>query len=117
MRIERYDRQPDPRIEEIARDGWRSWADAHGYRCTGVYDMPKEILPADRVHVEQWEQGDGQAFLLYVPNIPYTSGAESLYLLSTQREVEARLEELRKIIIMAALLVEDHRLRYREFQA
>ncbi|GCE46393.1 hypothetical protein EI42_05728 [Thermosporothrix hazakensis] len=108
MMIERYeDGRPDPRAEEIQRN-WRQWTEQNQYRL-------KESLPviegdgAVLIEVfEQQEKREQDQYLVFIPQIPYTSGdSEKLFLVNTEEQLHFLLDSLPKMIRVGIILARD----------
>lgn len=98
--IEREDKKPEPRAEEIQRD-WKAWAGAHGFiqKRTEWVDAA-----AFRVLLEVWEHQQGEC-LIYMPMLPQTKGGNVLYI--TEREhLNSFLEDVKKLVVAALVMVQ-----------
>lgn len=100
LRIEREDKQPEPRTEEIQRN-WKLWAQANGF----IQQSTQQIQVGEPgVLLEVWEQQEGES-LIYMPPIPYTQGGDILYI--TDREhLDSFLEDIKKLVIASLVMVQ-----------
>lgn len=103
LRIERQDKQLDPRTEEI-RQNWRGWAREHGYVKSASIPLQQG---SSSVILETWMNASLQedAYLLYIPSIPETVSDETLYILTDQEQVTLMLDAAKKMVAVALAMV------------
>lgn len=104
LNIERFDKQPEPRIIEIQPD-WRAWAEKNGY--TQTFSIP---LEQDSMHIslEILENSIGNdRYLLYVPPIPGTTGGETLYIISDQEQLTFMMDAAQKMVRVAMVMAQE----------
>ncbi len=102
MLVERDDKRPDLRLDEIQRD-WISWAVRNGY-------TPKESLPVEyegtQIVVEVWENPTQEdRYLIYLPRISHTvgDGGEKLFITGQDR-VLFMIDAVKKMAHVALIL-------------
>lgn len=100
LTIEREDKKPEPRSEEIQRN-WRLWARTNGF----VWQSTERVeAGALQVSLELWEHQQGEQ-LIYLPPIPYTKGGDILYI--TEREhLNTFLETIKKLAAAALVMAQ-----------
>ncbi|HLJ33868.1 MAG TPA: hypothetical protein VKU38_09475 [Ktedonobacteraceae bacterium] len=105
MQIERYDKRPDLRIEEIQKD-WRTWVAGNGY--IQIATIPLEYEDA-RVVLEIWSNPTLiDSHLIYLPRIPHAAGDGGEKLFITDQDHFAFMEEAaRKMATMAMILARE----------
>jgi len=105
MEIERYDKRPDPRTEEIQKD-WRTWATSNGY--VQVDSLAIEYEGA-KVVLEIWRNlAQVDSHLIYVPRIPHVArdGGEKLFI--TDQDHFAFMEdEEKKMATMEIMIAKE----------
>jgi|SRR5579872_6695623 len=98
--IEREDKKPEPRAEEIQRN-WRVWARTHGFIQKRTEPVTVAIF---QVLLEVWEHQQGEC-LIYMPLIPETKGGDILYI--TKREhLNDFLEDVKKLVVAALVMAQ-----------
>lgn len=97
MRIERQDRQPEPRTDEIEKN-WRDWARGNEYIQKKSIMVEAGVLG---VSLELWESSFGG--LIYLPPIPRTKGADVLYIADNLNEM---LETVKMLVVGALAMVQ-----------
>jgi len=104
LNIERQDKQPDPRDDELKRD-WRAWANKNGYTRTSSIPVTHGGMT---VTLEIWENPIAQkdAYLVYIPPIPKTVGGETLYIITDQDYFAFMIESAKKLVAAALVMVE-----------
>ncbi|HZS77495.1 MAG TPA: hypothetical protein VFA41_12850 [Ktedonobacteraceae bacterium] len=110
LNIERYDKQPEPRITEIQPD-WRAWAEKSGYTQTSSI-----LVEQDSMHVllEILENpAEKDPYLLYVPPIPKTTGGETLYIISDQEQLTFMMDAAQKMVRVAMLMAQEKLRRHK----
>lgn len=103
LTVERYDKKPEPRAEEIQRN-WRAWARANNY-------TQKETLLVEAgemgISLEAWEGPvtleDNR--LLYMPPIPRTRGGDILYI-TDQEYIDELIDTVKKLVLAALAMVQ-----------
>jgi len=100
LTIEREDKRPEPRAEEIQRN-WKAWAGANGF----IQQRSEPIAAgAFRVLLEVWEHPQSEC-LIYMPPLPQTKGGDILYI--TEREhLNDFLEDVKKRVVAALVMVQ-----------
>jgi hypothetical protein len=97
MKIERQDKQPDPRAEEMQKN-WRAWAQASGFTHTDSMLVEAGGLG---VLLEVWASPTES--LIYLPQLPRTRSEDVLYL--TENLVDM-LEIVKKLVLASLALVQ-----------
>jgi|SRR5579885_443657 hypothetical protein len=97
MRIERQDKQPDPRAEEIQKN-WRAWAQASGFTHTDPILVEAAGLG---VFLDVWVSPTES--LIYLPQLPRTRSEDVLYI--TQNPTDM-LEIVKKLVVASLALVQ-----------
>jgi hypothetical protein len=97
MRIERQDKQPEPRADQI-RENWRAWAKVNGYVQKEGILVKVGVLS---VLLEIWVSPS--MGLIYLPSISQTKSEDILYIAENLDEM---LETVKKLVISALALVQ-----------
>ena len=105
MQIERYDKKPEPRTEEMQKD-WRRWATNNGY-------VQIESLPIEhegvKVVLAIWQNpAQGDSHLIYLPAIPYAArdGGEKLFIIDHDHFAFMK-DAVKKMATMALILAQE----------
>jgi hypothetical protein len=103
--IERYDKRPDPRTEEIEKD-WRAWAARNQYTCIDSEAVEYEDV---RIFLEIWENpAQADRYLMYLPRIPHTIGdAGEKLLIIDQDHFDFMRDSLIKMATVAVMLAKE----------
>ncbi len=97
MMIERQDKQPELRTDEIKKN-WRAWAQGNEYTQKGSIMVEAGVL---EVSLEIW--GSSFGGLIYLPQIPRTKGADVLYIADNLNEM---LETVKTLVVGALAMVQ-----------
>ncbi len=104
LTVERSDKKPDPRHDEIQQD-WRSWASKNGY--TRIESIPVEYNNMN-VSLEILEnQAQEDVYLVYLPSVPRTIGGETLYIVANQEQLTFTVDATKKLVLVAMLMVQE----------
>ena len=105
MLVERDDKRPEPRAEEIQKD-WFFWATHNGY--TQITSIPIEYEEA-KIMVEVWENSAQEdRYLIYLPRLPHAAGdgGERLFI-TRQDHFTFMIDAVKKIASVAMILATE----------
>lgn len=106
LKIERMDKKPEARAEEI-RQNWRVWANRSGYaKITSVPVVQDTMSVSLEVFASNIQE---DTYLLYIPSIPRTVGGETLYIIHNQEQLDFMLDAAKKMVAIAMLMAQEKR--------
>lgn len=110
--IERMDKKPDPRFDEIQQD-WRAWASRNGYTKIESIAVEQNAMNVSLEVLGNPAQED--AYLLYVPSLPRTTGGETLYIIGNQEQLIFLVDAIKKMV-GAAMVITQEKLSIRKLR-
>ena len=111
LNIERSDKKPDPRLDEIRQD-WRIWANRNGYTEIETIPIQYNMMNVALEILENPTQKD--TYLLYLPSIPRVVGGETLYIIDNHEQLRFIVDATKKMVMIAMVLAQE-KLKMRKY--